>query len=387
MRFGSTILAGALLIATVLPCVARAQAQAPYDAEKTRPAMRRIFADLRQLLPLAVDEGAFADPARQPQVRDALRALARDAAALDDHTRGFDPGARYIARSLSRNVRHALRLFDEGNYPASEFYVLETSSTCVACHSRLPSQQDSQVARGFLDEAELKGLPVLERARLQAATRQFDAALGSFESAFAAPDIDPMELLRPFTTYLTIAVRVKGNPQRAVPSLRKFAARSDVWLQLREDVRQWQADLEKLTPQELGSHDVALARALIQRGRDEGAYPSDRRGLVQYLAASRILHGAIAERRDPSPALAEAYYLLGAVEAQIGQDFWSSSADFYLETAIRMAPQTEPGRRAYALLEEQTLLGFTGSGGEHLPDDERAKLAELRALVETPAAN
>jgi tetratricopeptide (TPR) repeat protein len=366
------------VIAVGTPVIAQAQ----YDAEKTRPAMQRLYTDLRQLLPLAVSEGAFADPANQARVRDALRALASDAGALDDHTRGFDPGARYLARALSRDIRQALRYFDEGNYPAAEYAVLETSSTCVACHSRLQSQKDSVVARGFLDAREFASLPVLDRARLQTATRQFDAALVSFESAFAAPDIDPMELLRPFIDYLTINVRVKGEPKRAVPVLAKFAARPDVWVQLREDVRQWAQDLEKLTPQDLASDDLALARALLQRGRDEGAYPSDRRGLVEYLAASRILNKIVAVHRDASPELAEAYYLLGAVEAQIGQDFWSSSADFYLEIAIRMAPSTDSGRRAYALLEEQTLLGFTGSGGEHLPDEERARLAELKALVE-----
>jgi tetratricopeptide (TPR) repeat protein len=227
---------------------------------------------------------------------------------------------------------------------------------------------------------------VLDRARLQAATRQFDAALGSYEAAFAAGSQDPFELLRPLVDYLTICVRVKGEPGRAVPVLRKFAARPDTWVQLREDVTQWGHDLEQLTPQQLQSEEVALARALMKRGRDEGDYPADRRGLIQYLAASRILNRVVAVRREASPELAEAYYLLGAVEAQIGQDFWSSSADFYLEMAIRMAPGTESGRRAYALLEEQTLLGFTGSGGEHLPDEERARLAELKALVEAPAA-
>ena len=127
---------------------------------------------------------------------------------------------------------------------------------------------------------------------------------------------------------------------------------------------------------------MALARALIERGRDEGAYPSDRRGLVEFLAASRILNRVVAVRRSASPELAEAYYLLGVVEARIGQDFWSSPADFYLELAVRMAPTTESGRRAYALLEEEILLGFTGSGGEHLPDEERARLDDLKALVE-----
>jgi len=120
MRIRSS-LALAAVIAVCTPTTAMAQ----YDAAKTRPAMQRLYADLRQLLPLAVSEGAFADPANQPRVRQALRALASDAGALDDHTRGFDPGARYIARALSRDVRQALRYFDEGNYPAEEPFALK----------------------------------------------------------------------------------------------------------------------------------------------------------------------------------------------------------------------------------------------------------------------
>lgn len=374
-------LRGLIPVAALIAIWVPARAHAQYDA-KTRPAMQRLYGDLRQLLPLAVGEGAFADPANRPRVHDALRALVRDAGALDVHARGFDPGARYIARALSRDVHQALQRFDEGSYEASAYSVLETINTCMTCHSRLPSPKDSEVARGFLDSTELKGLAVLDRARLQAATRRFDEALASFETALLAPDLEPFELVRPLVSYLTICLRVKGDPKRPVPVLQKFAARRDSWTQLREDVLQWVTDLEKLTPTELDSDDVALARAMIERGRDEGTYPADRRGLVEYLAASRILNRVVAARRDASLELADAYYLLGAVEARIGQDFWSSPADFYLEMAIRMSPASESGRRAYALLEEETVLGFTGSGGEHLPDEERARLDELKALVE-----
>jgi hypothetical protein len=381
MRFRFSIV-GVALASAFLPGLARAQ----YDPAQTRPAMQRIYGDLRQVLPIAVDEGSFADPKNHAKVREALRALARDAGALDDHTRGFDPGARYIARSLSRDVRQALQRFDQGSYAAAEYSVLEITSTCVTCHSRLPSAKDSEVTKGFVDSTELKALPILDRARIEAATRRFDEALGSYETALATPSVESMELMRPLIDYLTLCVRVKGDVKRPVPALRKFAARKDVWTQLREDVQQWVRDLEGLSQKELDSDDVATARTLIQRGRGEGAYLADRRGLIQYLAASRILNRVVAVRRDPGPDVAEAYYLLGSVETRIGQSFWESPADFYLEMAVRMAPGTESGRRAYAMLEEETVLGFTGSGGEHLPDEERARLDELRGLIEAAAA-
>jgi hypothetical protein len=371
------IVAAALLF-FFLPALASAQ----YDAAKTRPAMQRIYADLRQVLPLAADDAAFADPKNRTRIRDALRALAGDASALDDHTRGFDPGARYIARSLSRDVRQALQRFDQGSWAAAGWSVLELTSTCVSCHSRLPSARDSEVAKGFVDTAALKALPALDRARIEAATRRFDEALGSYESALADPNVEVPELIRALIDYLTLCVRVKGDVARPVPVLNRFAARPDVWTQLRADVTQWVKDLKALGPAELDSESVATARQRIVRARDESAYPADRSGLIQYLVASRILNRVVASRRDAGPELAEAYYLLGSVEARIGASFWETPADFYLEMAIRMSPGTDVGRRAYAMLEEETVLGFTGSGGEHLPEEERARLDALRKLVD-----
>ena len=89
----------------------------------------------------------------------------------------------------------------------------------------------------------------------------------------------------------------------------------------------------------------------------------------------------MATRRDASPEGAEAYYLLGAVESRIGRGFWISPAGFYLEMAVRLAPESETGRRAFALLEEELYANYSGSGGENLPSDERAKLEELKRLV------
>jgi hypothetical protein len=58
-----------------------------------------------------------------------------------------------------------------------------------------------------------------------------------------------------------------------------------------------------------------------------------------------------------------------------------SETKFFLETAIRPAPQSVHARKAYAFLEEYVLVGYTGSAGLHLPADIQARLAELRRLV------
>jgi hypothetical protein len=378
MSFRARVASIAALVATAVPGASHAQ----YDPSETRPAMQRIYAQLRQVLPLAVDEEVFADPANQPKVREALRTLAREADLLDDHAKGFDPGAAHLARSLSRDVRQALQRYEHADYLGAGYFLFETTGACVTCHSRLPGPQDSQVSRGFLELSQLRELPLLERARLQIATRRFDDAIASLESALLGAEPAALELVGPVVDYLTLCVRVKEDLKRPIPVLQKFALRPDVWLQMREDVLRWVADLRALDARDLKQADVAAARKLIDEGRASIAYASDRRALVHYLVASRILHGVVSVRRDPGPDVAEAYYLLGAVESRIGPAFWASPAAFYLEMAVRLAPGSDVAREAFALLEEETLLGFTGSGGLSLPDEERARLDELRELAE-----
>ena len=66
---------------------------------------------------------------------------------------------------------------------------------------------------------------------------------------------------------------------------------------------------------------------------------------------------------------AEAYYLLGVAESYISRSHWISETEFFLETAIRTNPQSKTARKAYVVLEEYIVLGYSGSSGTHTPAD------------------
>ena len=362
------------------------QAWAQHDSDETRVTMQRIFQNLRVVLPLSAERERFADPARRQEILQALRAMADAADSLDSHTQGFDPGRRYIGRSLALDVRRTLRYFDWKDYGRAEFFVQQTADACVSCHSRIESATDSPLAAGFFREEEIAELDLSARAKLQIATRRFDDALATFEQIFESPASVPAELLEPWTQYLAVCIRVKRDLKRPIPALTAFAKRKDLWKQLRGDVETWTETLKSLSQSEVRV-DVASAHDLIEQGRSVAEYPGDRRALVHYLMASRSLNDLVAERSEPGPEQAQAYYLLGITETRIEADFWRSPADFYLEQAVRLHPHSEVAGRAYAFLEEETVLGYTGSGGTHLPRDIRARLEELRRLAEALPAN
>jgi hypothetical protein len=128
--------------------------------------------------------------------------------------------------------------------------------------------------------------------------------------------------------------------------------------------------------------EVARAKQVLTDAQAVRRFPADRAGLVHDLVASGLLHRAVTAAGTPGADTAEAYYLLGVTELRIASSSWLTEPEAYLETAIRAAPGGAAARRAYAVLEESTLLGYTGSGGEgELPPEVAAWLAELRRLA------
>jgi hypothetical protein len=348
-----------------------------------RATMRELFADLRVLLPLSVQDDAFRAAANQERIRAALADLAARADELAQHSRADAPRFRHLGASLARDARDAARSFTRGHPEHAQFLIRELTENCVACHAALPSPGDSPLAEVFVSGTALAGLPPLERARIQIATRRFDDALATLEEVLTSTAFHPAELLSPLTDYLTLALRVKGDFERPVPVLERFAARPDLWRHLRLDVEAWLRALRELPARSGADAGLPEARALLDDARRQIRFPADRAALVHYVVASRILHGLVAKRDVPVAERSEAYYLLGLIESRIGRDEWVSQAGQFLEAAIRSAPHGPFAEQAYATLEEETLLDYGVALDEPLPEDVAANLAELRRLIDS----
>ncbi len=372
---------GLVALAVALTTTA-SSATAASDRAELRKSMRSIYESIRILLPLSVDDDAFRDPANRERIRASLAALVDNASGVAAHSGEDDRGMRYLAGTLSVESAGTLARFNSGEVESAQFFVQRLTDFCVACHSRLPSGADSPVAADFVSKTQLASLPLDRRASLQVATRRFDDAMTTFETLIGDRQTHPAELLIALTEYLTIAIRVKHDLRRPIPTLRKFAARPDLWSQVRGDTEAWIATLESRADEPPAPPTLERARADLEGARSVIQFPSDRRALVHYLlASSEILRWLEIHEKEGSERVAQAYFWLGQVQLRIDGSAWVSQGTFYLETAVRMSPRSETGRQAFALLEEEILMGWTGSQGTHLPEDVAAYLEELRSLV------
>jgi hypothetical protein len=383
----SARLVGLVVATSVALGVAPGPGGAAGEAEEARPetraTMRELFQALTTAFTASLSEARFQHPEAREGVQAALAALARNAEKLQSHGRELDPSFDFLRRSLADDAREIARRYQDGSYESARFLLQQLTEDCFACHSRLPSDRGFDLGRSFLATADLRGLTRDVRVKLEVATRQFDAALGTFEAIFRDPGMDAAEisLSGAFEDYLKIVLRVRGDVPRATRTLSRFRERPDVPRYLRKYLDGWVASLGSLDLAVPAGAELARARDLIREGQLANFYPEDRQGLVQFVAASSLLHRHLGASPRPDKDLAEVYYLLGVTESYISRSAWVSETEFFLETAIREDPKSPYAERAYAFLEEYVLAGYTGSSGLHLPAETAARLEELRGLL------
>ncbi len=374
-RFALSCLAAALACAASLAEEPRAEPALPLR-------MRELLDALERVLPAALSEERFADPARRDEIEGALAELARGADRVAAHGRGRDASFAFLSKTLANESRRIHRRFEAGKLDEARFLLLELTEGCVACHSRLPAQS-SHLSDSLLANPALRELPLEERAQLEFTTRQFERALLSYESLLAEPARDPddLELSGRIDEYLELTLHVARDPARARRTLERLGRREGVSELLRGSLASWTRSLGELEQTPAQAPSLAVAQAWIRKAESAGEKGWDRPGLVYYLAASGVLHQLLA--RSPQSPLdeANASYWLGFVESRVGRAFWLSQTSALLERSIRLAPEGPHARDALELLRSFEVASHTGSEGEDMEGFDWTLLVELDSLI------
>ncbi len=373
-----------LLTLLWLTVTVQSQSLGSGSKDDLRGPMGDIFQALTTVVPLSLDEESFASPEGREHIQQALKRLAHRAKSLPTHGQGRTLYFDFLRRSLSQDVQNVLQRFERGEYDAARFTLRRLTDNCFLCHSRLQNPRPFPLGERFLNEVALEKMPLQEQLRLMVAAREFDLALITCEMALRSREVSAaqIDLMAVFEYYLRVALRVEGAINRVVRTFELFQKRPDIPSYLSHYLTSWITALKALPSPEGQGDELMRSRALIQAGNDQKQFLADRKGLVQFMVASGLLHRYISTGDRSAAQRAEAYYLLGVIESYIPRSSWIAETEFFLETAIRLAPKSPVAKRAYSVLEPYLTLGYTGSSGVHLPSEEKARLDELRRLAE-----
>ena len=350
--------------------------------------MQELSKALNRLLPLVVSSKAFNDPANKIAIEDEtdqLKKLSHQVLRLEKPS--ADPAYDSIAKMLDEDLTRAGVALRSGNRDYARITIRESIGYCIQCHTQAASGPSfPKLDLGFNPA----GMTALGQGDYYAATRQFDSALTAYRSGVHDPNYATKDIFgweRAVRAGLSIAVRFKQSPasaksfaqevikNRAAPDSLRMNAQS--WI---KDLNQWAREKQNLYKGE--NAKLERAEALISQAAKLITEDSTSNQDIRYLRASADLHQWLSEhplKTGENEALrARALYLAGqAAEETRDLNFWTLHERYY-ELCIDTKPKSDIAKNCFKKLNDSVLLGYTGSGGQHLPPEESQRLARLK---------
>lgn len=351
--------------------------------------MQNLAQDVKTLLPFLYDRDAFHDPKNRETIRKSLKQFSQAA----NHIKP-EAGKKFIGDnlflehslgSLSADLNRAVQSFDSGQYEYSRSVAKSSLNYCFQCHS---VTQAGGAAPWDVDKLQSLNLAPLEKADLLVATRKYDKALTYMESQLNSPEFiknyafDFQSLLR---RYMALIIRVENAPNRALTELNKILDRGDTPHYIAEQADGWRQSLKAWGKEKkpVVSSPKALFDQVEKRFKKaEGIqhFEKDHAGDVEYLRATAQLHEGMKILKTNADK-AHALYLLGrAYEVLDELGSWNLHETYY-EACIETDPKSPMAKRCYSRLEASLYMGYSGSSGTHLPNEERERLKRLKDKI------
>lgn len=296
-----------------------------------------------------------------------------------------DPALPYIANLLKGDIERAYQGLQDGHTDYAKSVVRSSVAYCIACHTRTQAGVQFPLLSAFNES--MKKASWIERIEFESATRQFDPAIAEVMKQLDSPSvtgISPLDLERASRIALSIAVRVKQDPDRAKFLAASVAKSPSATVYMKEGAKQWLKDISEWQNAKNQKYEndkdlIEAARGLIASQKaDETAITSHSE--VKFLRASVLMHDLL--RRFPqSPYTAEALYNIGlSYEPLQGLGLWSLHEMYFL-ACIEKVPHSKIAEQCFKEYDRSITLGYTGSSGVNVPRAIRTHLKRLKDLA------
>ena len=352
--------------------------------------MQDSYKILADLLTDVTSDSRFADPSNRSRIEKEASKLSELAHLLNQNASAQevdpDPSMGLFSGLLAQEARRAVVALKRNQREYARSLLRTLPSYCIACHTRNASgPQFSKLPF----EPSSASLTPFDRGRFFTASRQFDRAQQEFFKVLENPQPQAgysLDWRNAVREALSIAVRVKKDPDQAEHVVQLVLRRKEAPLFLKADAQVWLDSIRKWkqeggkkpnTPEEFRLETLRLmdqAKA-IQR------YPMDRTADVVYLRASASAHDflQVALQTDH---LDEGLLLAGISYEVLNPLKTGELHELYYEACIRKSPHQAIAVDCYRRYEQSIFFGYTGSAGTGLPEDVRNKLKELKNLAD-----
>ena len=362
--------------------------KSPKNEAKWREKMQELYHSLVEITTDTSSEQRFNSPENRSRIEKNAKKLMDRAHELGQKgvSPDADPTIQMIAGLFQDETKRAYLALKHGNRAYARGVLNQVGSYCIACHTRNPSGPSFT---SLPLEPTSKTLSVLEQGRFYAATRQYDRAFDAFLKVVddsAAPVQRPLEWEQAIRSGLSIAVRVKKDPDQAQSLVERvigakkapFFLRQDA-LKWKESIAAWREEIPRRALTEEGLYVEAMQ--LIAQARELQKYPMDHAADVLYLRATAVLH-ELMQKAPQGRHVQDALFMAGVCYDVLRPLNLDDLHEIYYEACIKKVPHSPTAEVCYRRYEQSTYEGYTGSSGTHIPGEVREKLDQLEKLAQ-----
>lgn len=357
-------------------------AQAQAEETRWQEKMRAVSNALAKVVP-------YLYPSADKDVKgltESVEVLYMASSQLDvkkDHmikTGDFDPGLLFLSNSFQEDITRAYMSLKDGYTDYARYVLKGSTNYCIACHTRSSNGVQFPLLKAF--EEPLKSAPWITRIEFQAASRQFDTVYDEVIAQLKKPKgqaLSIFDLERGVRLALSIAIRVKQSPPKALELAQAVSKSKNVNFPMKQAAKDWIRDItawKKEGKKEFSSafDMIEEARRLIKRAERS---PSQGHDEVNYLRALAVLHDLL--RKFPqSQEMPEALYLIGESYRPLQELGLWNLQEKYFQACVLQVPHTELAEKCYKRFEESIVFGFSGSSGTHIPPEMQKQLQFLK---------
>lgn len=361
----------------------------------TKQAMNDILSSFVALLPYAANEMRFNDPNAEDYIKTHLLKLKtafQNAKHLKQiKTPGFGPTFEVVTNHLNQTYDN----FTMKSKSFARTRLKATAEMCISCHTQLPQGVSSTFGglnniqrKEFNNEYEYADYLFVTRRYTQA-IRYYDKEIQqrvaknkALKAVHNGPNTQYLDftiensLKRILTTYTKVFYR----PEKALKLLEQYQTNKELPATVQTELKDWIEDLSSWKKRKFSGNfkdEKELKKFINDFLADGEGEVSD---VTQLVAAGALYH--FINNSPKSTAVPEALYWLGKIDYRLEHSYFYSLSEIYLKNCIVHYPKSPFARKCYEQYKENLEIGFTGTSGTNIPEEELKVLKILKSKLQ-----
>lgn len=351
--------------------------------------MNELLSHMTALKKYMFSEDAFKDPKNQAEIGSHLKEFALAVQKSSHNPVLNQENFKFSWKVLQSHVTETERVFRTGNKSYARWMTQSTLSVCMSCHSQMPANSRSVIAMNEFNDVTMFTSD-FDQAEFMFATRIFDKATVAYDQMIKSYDPKKLryeQLQTALERQVAYYSRIAKDPKVAADKFRSYLAVKNIPVSLKENIKAWLKQFDNWIPEKrlnVASVSDKDLEAFVKKNLkldSSDVLDASSPFLVNYLKVSGVLYEYLL-LHPKSKMTPQVLYWLALCDRSVNYTFFFSLADMYLQECMMEYPASPIAKQCYKEYEDQTIAGYSGSSGTHLPTEVRSHLEGLKKMVD-----